>query len=54
MEEQAGGERSWPASPSIGMGYPRRVPVELKQQPQLVSVAAVIAFVVNAGRVEGL
>jgi hypothetical protein len=49
MQEQAGGERSWPAPPSIEMGYLRRVPVELKQRPRLVSVAAVIAFVVNAG-----
>lgn len=48
MQEQAGGERSWPAPPSIGMGYLRRVPVELKQRPRLVSVAAVTAFVVNA------
>ena len=47
MQEQAGGEHSWPASPSIGTGYLRWVPVELKQQQWLVSVAAVIAF--NAG-----
>ena len=31
------------------MGYLRRVPVELKQWPRLVSVATVIAFIVNAG-----
>jgi hypothetical protein len=48
MQEQAGGERSWPAPPSIGTGYLRRVPVKLKQRPRLVSVAAVIAFIVNA------
>jgi hypothetical protein len=48
MQEQAGGEHLWPAPPSIGTGYLQRVPVELKQRPQLVSVAAVIAFVVNA------
>jgi len=49
MQEQAGGERSWSTPPSIGMGYLRWVPVELKQRPRLVSAAAVIAFVVNAG-----
>ena len=47
MQEQAGGEHSRPASPSIGTGYLCWVPVKLKQQQRLVSVAAVIAF--NAG-----
>ena len=47
MQEQAGGEHSWPASPLIGTGYLHQVPVKLKQQQRLVSVAADIAF--NAG-----
>ena len=44
MQEQARGEHSQPASPSIGTGYLHQVPVKLKQQQWLVSVAAVIAF----------
>jgi hypothetical protein len=46
MQEQAGGECSWPTPPSIGTGYLRRVPVKLKQRPLLVSA---VAFIVNTG-----
>ena len=45
IQEQARGEYSWPAPPLIGMEYLCQIPVELKQQPWLVSLAAVIAFI---------
>ena len=56
MQEQAGGERSWPAPPSRGMGYLRRVPVE---RPRLVSAAAVTPVSTHlltggSGRLEGV